>query len=395
MPQPVENMRIQFYGVQGSGSTFPSSREIEALQEFTEYQLLQRVFEDLARHLDQNNALDRPLADLIGGPIDRKTLARYRKNFLIPKPRIYGGWTTCIHVETADGYDLVFDCGSGFRNCALDLQKKWGDRNERHLHIFGSHSHYDHAEGFDQAAVCFDPRNSIHVYGNYQFLHALDSYLGIFSKRVKKEILGVQTPINYSLMPAKFQAIEIRDHDPSVKFDAEETMTRDEHDIDQPLVLGATRITAMKVYHPASCLAYKVERGGKTFVFCTDHELRHGPDPDDPRQKESEARERLLIQHALKADVLYRDAQYLRSDYDGLSGIGSSSPVGRVDWGHSCFEDVQAMALNCGVKSTYIGHHDPNRDWSELNWLDESMIRRGEGMDEKICLARAGTVIEL
>ena len=395
MPRSIENMRIRFYGVQGSGSTFPSSQEIEALQEFTDYGLLKRVFEDLAQHIDQKNTLDRSLTDLIGGPIDRKTLTRYKKKFMIPKARIYGGWTTCVHLETADGVDLVFDCGSGFRNCAMDLQKKWGDRKERHLYLFGSHSHYDHTEGFDQAAVCFDPRNIIHVYGNYQYLYALDSYLGIFSRFVKIEIFGVQTPINYSIMPAKFRAIEIQDTDQPARFDKEEIMTRDVHDLNRPIVLGATRITAVKVFHPAPCLAYKVQRGGKTFIFCTDHELRHGPDPGDPCQRESEAREKQLNQHAKKADILYRDAQYLRSDYDGLSGIGSSGPVRRLDWGHSCIEDVQEMALACGVKNTFIGHHDPNRDWSELNWIDESMIRRYEKADEKMSLARAGTVVDL
>lgn len=391
----MNNMRIRFYGVQGSGSTFPSSQEIEDLQEFTDNQLLMKVFEDLGRHIDKKNRLDRSLTDLIGGPIDRKTLTQYRKSLMIPKARIYGGWTTCVHMETADGHDIVFDCGSGFRNCAIDLQKKWGDRKERHLYIFGSHSHFDHTEGFEQAVVCFDPRNTIHVYANYQYLYALDSYLGIFSRFVKDEILGVQTPINYSIMPAKFRAVEIREAGEPAKLDKEEIMTRDLHDLSQSIVIGETQITAMKVFHPAPCLAYKVTRGGKTFVFCTDHELRHGPEPDDPRQRESEAREKQVIQHAAKADVLYRDAQYLRSDYDGLSGIGSTGPVRRLDWGHSCLEDVQEMALACGVKRTYIGHHDPNRDWSELNWIDESLIRRYERMDEKISLARAGTVIDL
>jgi phosphoribosyl 1,2-cyclic phosphodiesterase len=393
MSEFLPNLRIKFYGVQGSGSTFPSSQEIEALQELTDYELLRRVFEDLEKHLDAKNTLDRSLKDLLGGPINKPTLTRYKKKFDIPKARIYGGWTTCVHVETADGIDLVFDCGSGFRNCALDLQKAWGDREERHLHIFGSHSHYDHTEGFDQAAVCFDPRNTIHLYGNYQFLYSLDSYLGIFSKFVRDDVLGVQTPINYRVMPAQFRAVQFQDTSKTAIFEKGDRMARDIHDLRQPIVLGETRVTAIEVFHPAPCLAYKVQRGGKTFVFCTDHELRHGP--ADARQKESEERDAQLIRHAVKADVLYRDAQYLRSDYDGLSGIGSANPVRRQDWGHSCIEDVQDMALRCGVKATYLGHHDPNRDWSELNWIDESLMRNGESREEKICLARAGLVLTL
>jgi ribonuclease BN (tRNA processing enzyme) len=333
------------------------------------------------------------LDELIGGPIGRKTLSEYKKRFAVPKPRIYGGWTTCVHLETADGIDIVFDCGSGFRNCALDLQTKWAGRGERDLHLFGSHSHYDHTEGFDQAAVCFDPRNRIHVYGNGQFLRSLDSYLGIFSRFVRKDVLGVQTPINYSVMPARFRAVRIADPETTGPPGEEEDAVGEIHDLRLPIVLGEARITPFEVFHPAPCLAYKVERGGKAFVFCTDHELRHGP--DGPPQRQSEAAEERLRTHARGIDVLYRDGQYMRSDYDGLSGIGASAPVPRLGWGHSCIEDVREMAVRCGIGRTFIGHNDPNRDWNELNWMDESLARGAGTGGEKISLARAGQVIDL
>src|SRR6185369_16656261 len=101
-------------------------------------------------------------------PADARALTAYAQRFEVPEPRVYGGWTTCVRVETSDGHDLVFDCGSGFRNCAIDLQARLGDRPARELHLFGTHSHCDHTEGFDQAAVCFDRRNTINVYGNRQ-----------------------------------------------------------------------------------------------------------------------------------------------------------------------------------------------------------------------------------
>jgi phosphoribosyl 1,2-cyclic phosphodiesterase len=353
------------------------------------------VFEDLTQHIISGNQLDCTLSEYIGGPINRKTLLKYKQRFNIHTPRIYGGWTTCIHIETSDGFDIVLDCGSGFRNCAKDLQVKWGNQNERHLYIFGSHSHFDHTEGFDQAPVCFDPRNTIHIYGNYQFLYSFDSYLGIFSRFVRDEVIGVQTPINFSIMPAKFKGVEIRDTAEPAPVEKGERMDRKPHHLNESIEIGATRITAFDVYHSSPCLGYKIEHAGKKFVFCTDHELRHGPDPDDPKQKASEEADARLIEHAKDADVLYRDGQYIRSDYDGLSGIGESNPVQRLDWGHSCIEDVQKMALQCGVKHTYIGHHDPNREWSERNWIDEALARSCKEREEKIELARAGTVIDL
>ena len=396
MSQPIKNMRIHFYGVRGSGSTFSESHENAALHDLMDYQLLKKVFDDLAQHADKANQLDHALGELLGGPVNQETILNYRKRLNIPKPRVYGGCTTCLHIETPDGHDIILDCGSAFRNCAKNLQVKWGDQKERHLHIFGTHSHLDHTEGFHQAAVCFDPRNTLHIYSNYHFLCSLDSYLGIFSRSVPDELLGVHTPIIFSKMPAKFRGVEIRDPDkPPPKADNRPDMDRTLHDLTKPIKIGQTRITPFWVYHPIPCLAYKIEHGGKKFVFCTDHELRHGPDPSDPKQRASEEAEARLMEHAKDADVLYRDGQFLRSDYEGISGISSSDKVPRLDWGHSCVEDVQDMAFKCRVKHTYVGHHDPNRGWSELDQIDKALARSCEDRDEKIELACAGTVIDL
>jgi phosphoribosyl 1,2-cyclic phosphodiesterase len=383
---PVENLRIRFYGVQGSGSTFPAHSERESLLELRDVHLLRSVFEDLAHYAGEDGRLNCTPEEVLGGRLDRETLLRYRQKHRTAVPRSYGGWTTAIHVETGDGHDLVFDCGSGFRHCALALQQKWDERTERHLHLFGSHSHSDHTEGFDQAAVCFDPRNSLHVYGNAQFLRALDSYLGIFSRHVAEDVLGLQSPIFYAIMPARFEGIEIRP--PPVRYGRV-------HDLSEPIEIGNTRVIPFEVYHPAPCLAYRVEHGGKSFVFCTDHELRHGSDRGDPRQLASEAAEERLRTHAHGADVLYRDGQYLRAEYEGAKGIGASAAVPRLDWGHSCIEDVEAMAVACEIAHTYIGHHDPNRDWSERNWIDETLARNNRSRDAQVELAQAETVIAL
>lgn len=386
----VRNLRVHIYGTQGSGSIFPSRAERLAFRRQSDLDLLSRVFEDIAAHTNADGRLDCTVSELLGGTFGPKTLAAYAERFEVPEPRVYGGWTTCVRIETPDGFDIVLDCGSGFRNCARDLQAKWGARPVRHLYLFGSHSHLDHTEGFDQAAVCFDPRNRIHVYGNHQFLRALDFNLGIFSHAVGRDVQGVQTPIFYGVMPAAFSATELGTAEPP----SAGLLPRAFHDVSEPVTLGDTTITAFDVFHPAPCLAYRIEHGGRVFVFCTDHELRHADPahPDDARSREAEAR---LITYATGADLMYRDGQYLRAEYDGTMGIGGSGAVSRVGWGHSCIEDVIDMATACGVAHTLIGHHDPNRDWSERNWLDESMARRTSGTSQRIEFARAETVIDL
>ena len=385
-------MRIHLYGTQGSGSMFPSRAERQDIQRRAEIELLKLVFEDLTRRADDRGRIGASVEEILGGPVSHKTLAAYADQFDVPEPRVYGGWTTCVRLETGDGYDIVFDCGSGFRNCARDLQAKWATRPERHLYLFGSHSHLDHTEGFDQAAVCFDPRNRLHIFGNHQFLRALDFNLGIFSRQVAESVQGVQTPIFFGVMPATFEACAIG---AAPREDGDRpSLNCAEHPLDKPITLGATTIKAFEVFHPAPCLAYRVEHGGRVFVFCTDHELWHG-DPAHPNATSSLAAEARVVAHATDADLLYRDGQYLRAEYDGLMGIGGSGAISRAGWGHSCIEDIIEMAAACRVRHTLIGHHDPNRDWLERNWLDESMLRRTGDKEHRVEFARAETVFDL
>ena len=61
-------------------------------------------------------------------------------------------------------------------------------------------------------------------------------------------------------------------------------MVHSYHDINEPFILGETIIQPFEVFHPDPCLAYRIERQGKVFIFCTDHEYRRGEDPDHPLQ---------------------------------------------------------------------------------------------------------------
>ena len=197
-------MHVTLHGVQGSGSTSMRLNERETAREIAELQLLEKIFGAIAERAGESGRLDCSVEDLLEGPLSPATLREFRSRYAGRPPVSYGGLTTCVQVETAEGLDLVFDCGSGFRQCAADLQEKWANRPARKVHIFGSHSHRDHTEGFDQATVCFDPRNEIHIYGNRQFLFALDDQLGIFSRKVAAEQLGVHTPLYFEMMPATF-----------------------------------------------------------------------------------------------------------------------------------------------------------------------------------------------
>ena len=391
----IDNMRVHFYGVQGSGSIFPSKLERDESRKLSDLDLLKQVFALLKGKGDIQKPIGFTVEELLGGEITTESLSKFREQFELSEQRVYGGWTSCFRVETSDGYDLVFDCGSGFRICAQDIVEKWEIHGNRMLTIFGSHAHYDHTEGFDQAAVCFDPRNKIKVIGNNQYLQALDQNLGIFSRQIDMQLNGIQTPLNYELMPAEFSSVEVRDLNENPAPSELDPMVGEYHDIHAPIKIGKTTVQPFEVFHPDPCLGYRIEHNGKVFVYCTDHELRHGDNPDHPLQIASQKAEDTLRDYSQGVDLLYRDGQFLRAEYDGQVGVSSAFGVSRKDWGHCCFEDVIEMAEACNVQTTYIGHHDPNRSWSERNWMDETLARKSKQMGRVIELAKAETVIDL
>ena len=389
-------MRVQFYGIQGSGSIFPRKAERVDTRRIADRELVKAVFDDLRNWQDENGRLNCTVEDLLGKPESKEAIQQYCER-LAPEPQpIFGGWTTCVRVTTNDDIEIVFDCGSGFRNCAKDLQEDWGDAKERDLYLFGSHSHRDHTEGFDQATVCFDPRNRIRMFGNKQFLRSLNDYLGIFSRDDSKNMIGIHSPIYFEKMPASFEAVSIYSAGDDHAAAGESWDTP--HEVETPIrISDNVSVTPFELFHPAPCLGYRVEADNKTFVFCTDHELRRPPDgeTDSEAQRKSVAAEERLRRYSQGVDMLYRDGQFQAAEYDGLKGVGASGAMSRLDWGHSCMEDAVQMAIECDVKRTYIGHHDPNRDWNELSWMNDSVVRNGESEGREMQLARAETVVEL
>lgn len=259
-----DNMRIHFYGVQGSGSIFPAKAEREEFRLHSDVKLMEQIFASLQKKAGTDGKLNQSIEDILQGPLNRNTLMRYREQFDLEEQRVYGGWTSCFRIETSDGYDIVFDCGSGFRICANDIQEKWADDEERDLYIFGSHAHFDHTEGFDQAAICFDPRNNVHIYANHSYLRSLDNNLGIFSHQIDMDLKGNQTPLNYELMPAKFDSTEIRDCIFNPPPQESDPIVGKYHNIYEPIVIGKTIIQPFEVFHPDPCLAYRIEHNKKS-----------------------------------------------------------------------------------------------------------------------------------
>ena len=121
-------------------------------------------------------------------------------------------------------------------------------------------------------------------------------------------------------------------------------------------------VCPIPINHPNGGYGYKFIEQGKTFVFLTDNELDF--------QHEGGLSLKEYIEFCQGADLLVHDAQFTEEEYKFTRG-----------WGHSAFNDATDLAIEAGVKSLGLFHHDPDRTDDDLDrqvgYCQERIQRRG------------------
>ncbi len=388
MPSP-ENMRVTFWGTHGSYPSFPAPREIRSYAENVSAATVAYVRERI-----QSESGLKELRELF-----QRTPKEVESELPIAHPPIFGGETTCVGIETSEGNMIILDCGSGIRECAAKILQQRSETNLNKISLFGSHAHLDHRSGLSFAGVCFaDPPFDIQVFGCSEFLKALDSRFAMFSQTVSESTYS-DDPVDYTAMSASFRGVEIRARM------GEEELKDDSpwkaRDIAEPIVIGSTTVRPFRSYHGLTeCLGYRIEHGGKSFVFSTDHEKLSPDTPGLPslgndEMEKSMRADQELVDICQGADLAYFDGQYLRAEYLGQKSIGSSPAVSRVGWGHGCVEDILDRVSQSGIKHALIGHHDPERNWSALVEIAGQLQEFSAGKDFQVELARDGQAVNL
>ena len=239
-----------------------------------------------------------------------------------PETVAIGGNTSCVEIRAGKAI-LIFDGGTGLRL----LGKKLAAEMPLEAHIFFSHVHWDHIQGFPFFAPAFVPGNRIHLYG------------GNNVSRTLEETLAGQ--MDHPSFPCP---------SPRRTWPAHQMTFNDMMD-DQALelphrALGDGRtvrgITTGRGNHPNGVWAYRVDLDGHSVVYATDTE--HYAEIDPRLKKLSQG-----------ADVLIHDAQYTPEEYAGTSGRGGP----KTGWGHSTFDEAAKLAAAAGVKRLILFHHDP------------------------------------
>jgi phosphoribosyl 1,2-cyclic phosphodiesterase len=240
-----------------------------------------------------------------------------------PHTARFGGNTACVEIRC--GQDLlIFDAGTGIRELGLSLLAEFAGRPLT-LHLFISHTHWDHIQGFPFFRPAYEATATIHVYGSPGQGRPLERVL-------RRQMDPDFFPVAFGDLASSLHVHEYRG---------------------TPFQVGETTVAATYLNHPGMNLGYKVTHRGKTVVYATDHEpYRSTLEVVGQRAEAGRDYGKVLDDEVARfvtgADLYIGEAQYTDEEYPA-----------RVGWGHSSLSATVEVALAGGPRTLALFHHDP------------------------------------
>ena len=314
-------MQIRFWGVRGSLPTPLTSDQIQA-------KIISVVSKITPKDLVDDESRMRFISSLPPGVFGT-----------------VGGNTACVELEFKNGTKVLLDCGSGLRAYS---------QNGRHpenkvYHIFLSHYHWDHIQGFPFFGQSYDPSTQIHIYSNYP-----DG----------EKYLSKQSSLPYFPENGCWKSVK-------------KQITFHLLNEGEEFELEGVKINSHKMKHPGDSYAFSFVENGKKFIYCTDTELQLKD--FDIKLPEN--------QFFKDADILVLDSQYTNLE-----------AIEKENWGHSSFGNAIDFATLYNVKNLYFFHHEPTYDDRKLfSILEAGRLYKtyNSKSNLSVYLAQEGKEIEL
>jgi phosphoribosyl 1,2-cyclic phosphodiesterase len=240
-----------------------------------------------------------------------------------PATTLYGGNTACV--ELRSGQDiLVFDAGTGIRELGLSLAREFRGRALT-VHLFISHTHWDHIQGLPFFVPAYSPGTTLHIYGSTGQGRSLK---GVLSGQMQSDYF----PVSLGDLVSSIHVHEYQG---------------------EPFRIGEATVSATYLNHPGMVLGYRVERGGRAVVYATDHEpyratLETGSHRREAGKQFGRVLDDAFVRFVSGAGLYIGEAQYTDVEYPG-----------KIGWGHSSLSATVEVALQAGVKALALFHHDP------------------------------------
>jgi phosphoribosyl 1,2-cyclic phosphodiesterase len=258
-----------------------------------------------------------------------------------PETVRYGGNTPCIEMRVG-GNRLIFDGGTGLRVLGQSLLSQMPVE----AHLFFTHSHWDHIQGFPFFTPAFIKGNCFHIYGT------IAPNKATIKQRLNDQMLHPNFPVPLQIMGADLKFYDLA--------------------VGEKMEIGEVTVENARLNHPGESVGYRVSWQGYTAAYITDTE--HFADHLDQN----------VLYLAENADVMIYDATYTNDEYN--------SPVNpKVGWGHSTWQEAVKIAVAAKVKKLVIFHHDPLHNDDFLDRVGEQAAQQ---FPETI-MAREGLSVQL
>ncbi|MEZ6196582.1 MAG: MBL fold metallo-hydrolase [Planctomycetota bacterium] len=228
----------------------------------------------------------------------------------------FGGDTPCVQILLESSRDVVIlDSGTGIRSLGLELLGR-PDGASKRIHLFLTHAHWDHIQGFPFFGPAFVPGFELEIYCSKDAADFL-------ARQMSPPFFPVG--LDAMLATRRFTRLEP----------------------EQKVMIGDAVVSWIPLPHPQESTAFRVDENGRSLVLATDTE--HPQAGHNPR----------LVEFATGANVLIYDSQYTPSEYEKKRG-----------WGHSTYVQGTATTAAAGAERLILFSHDPTHDDAAIREIE-------------------------
>ncbi|MFZ9889596.1 MAG: MBL fold metallo-hydrolase [Myxococcota bacterium] len=279
----------------------------------------------------------------------------------IPTPgfrtRKYGGNTSCVELRIDDTL-IICDGGTGLRELGAAIVKR-SQGQPVEAHLFFSHPHWDHIQGFPFFQPAYDDKNTFHIYGTHRGDQRI---FRLLSGQMRSDYF----PVSFSELGARI-------------------LPRDLDEIDSRI--DGVTVRAFEQHHPGTSFGFSFEKEGLRVVYATDNELDLTLDDPDLIARDPSATRRppeAYLEFLRGADLVIADGQYTDHEYPEKQG-----------WGHARATTVVDAAILAGVRQLAIYHHDPLHSDDDVDALIEMCRARVKDSGSSLVVFGAREGLEL